>query len=99
VGPYRIEAAHTLEELAEDLEILPLAEAARALLPARELSPEEAIELSFGRRIAPSGRDDVTAAFGPDGSLVALLKDAGPAARPELVFAAQGGDAKGEQPT
>jgi tRNA pseudouridine55 synthase len=99
VGPYRIDAARTLEELAEDLEILPLAEAARALLPARELSPEEAIELSFGRRIAPSGRDDVTAAFGPDGRLVALLKDAGPAARPELVFAAQGGDAKGEQPT
>ena len=99
VGPYRIDAARTLKELAEDLEILPLAEAARALLPARELSAEEAIELSFGRRIAPSGRDDVTAAFGPDGRLVALLKDAGPAARPELVFAAQGGDAKGEQPT
>jgi tRNA pseudouridine55 synthase len=98
VGPYRINAAHTLEELADNFEILPLAEAARALLPARELSPEETIELSFGRRISPSGCDDVTAAFGPDGSLVALLKDAGPAARPELVFAAQGGDPGGEQP-
>jgi tRNA pseudouridine55 synthase len=91
VGPYGIEAARTLEQLAEQLEILPLADAARALLPARELSTDEAVELSFGRRIAPSGREDVTAAFAPDGTLVALLKDAGSAAKPELVFTAQGG--------
>lgn len=92
VGPYGIDEAHTLEELAEDFTLLPLAEAARALLPVRELSTDEAVELSFGRRVAPSGRDAVTAAFAPDGSLVALLKDAGPAARPELVFAAHGGE-------
>ncbi|WP_422936148.1 tRNA pseudouridine(55) synthase TruB [Sinomonas sp. P47F7] len=91
VGPYDIAAARTLDELAEDFAVLPIAEAARALLPVRELSPDEAVELSFGRKIAPSGRDTVTAAFAPDGSLVALLKDAGPAARPELVFAAHGG--------
>ena len=86
VGPYGIESARTLEQLAQHLEILPLGDAARALLPARELSTDEAVELSFGRRIAPSGRDEVTAAFAPDGTLVALLKDAGPAAKPELVF-------------
>ncbi|MCH6470927.1 tRNA pseudouridine(55) synthase TruB [Sinomonas terrae] len=92
VGPYGIHEARTLEALAEDFEVLPLAQAARALLPVRELSDDEAIELSFGRRIAPTGRTAVTAAFAPDGSLVALLKDAGPAARPELVFAARGGE-------
>ena len=88
VGPYGIGAARTLEELAENFEVLPMAQAARALLPARELSADEAVELSFGRRIAPSGRDTVMAAFAPDGSLVALVKDSGPAAKPELVFAA-----------
>ncbi|NUP74453.1 MAG: tRNA pseudouridine(55) synthase TruB [Sinomonas sp.] len=93
VGPYGIDAARTLDELAEDLEVLPLSDAARALLPVRELTNEEAVELSFGRRIAPSGRDAVTAAFSPDGHLVALLKDAGAAAKPELVFAAHGGEA------
>jgi tRNA pseudouridine55 synthase len=93
VGPYGNDAARTLDELAEDLEVLPLSDAARALLPVRELTNEEAVELSFGRRIAPSGRDAVTAAFSPDGHLVALLKDAGAAAKPELVFAAHGGEA------
>ncbi|MDQ4502713.1 tRNA pseudouridine(55) synthase TruB [Sinomonas sp. ASV322] len=95
VGPYDIAAARTLDELGEDFSVLPLADAARALLPSRELTPDEAVELSFGRRIAPSGSDAVTAAFSPDGNLVALLKDAGQAARPELVFAARGGDTRG----
>ena len=100
VGPYAIGQARTLEQLAEDFDLLPLADAARSLLPVRELSEDEAVELSFGRRIPasrPGGdagtgadRDTVTAAFAPDGSLVALLKDAGALAKPELVFAARG---------
>jgi tRNA pseudouridine55 synthase len=98
VGPYGIGQARTLEQLAEDLALLPLADAARSLLPVRELSEDEAVELSFGRRIPASragsdkdaDKDTVTAAFAPDGSLVALLKDAGPLAKPELVFAARG---------
>lgn len=96
VGPYGIDEAHTLEQLAEEFALLPLAEAARSLLPVRELSEDEAVELSFGRRIPASHSDTgagtatVTAAFAPDGSLVALLKDAGAVAKPELVFAAHG---------
>ncbi len=91
VGPYDLAAARTLEELAEDFEVLPIAQAARALLPVRELTADEAVELSFGRKIAPSGNVAVTAAFAPDGSLIALLRDSGSAAKPELVFAAHGG--------
>ncbi len=96
VGPYGIAQAHTLEQLAEDFALLPLADAARSLLPVRELSEDEAVELSFGRRIpasragAHADTDTITAAFAPDGSLVALLKDAGALAKPELVFAARG---------
>jgi tRNA pseudouridine55 synthase len=90
VGPYGIDQARTLEQLAEDFEVLPLADAARELLPVRELSPEETVELSFGRRIPATGSEALTAAFAPDGALVALVKDVAGLAKPELVFAAQG---------
>ncbi|GAB4098819.1 tRNA pseudouridine(55) synthase TruB [Sinomonas halotolerans] len=96
VGPYGVEQARTLEELAEGFTMLPLDDAARALLPTRELTEHEAVELSFGRRIestraaAGAERGPVTAAFAPDGALVALIKDTGAHAKPELVFAAQG---------
>ena len=91
VGPYSLEQARTLEELAEDLQILDIADAARALMAVRELTAEEAIELSFGRRILASSHGNHTvaapaAAFAPDGTLVALLSDAGKYAKPVLVF-------------
>ncbi|ASN51625.1 tRNA pseudouridine(55) synthase TruB [Sinomonas sp. R1AF57] len=93
VGPYGIEEAATLEELAEDLRVLDLSAAARSLLPVRELSADEAVELSFGRRIPATGTSGLTAAFAPEGPLVALVKDVGGQAKPELVFAAHGDDA------
>jgi tRNA pseudouridine55 synthase len=93
VGPYGLGQARTLEQLAEELEVLDLSAAARTLLPVRELSAEETVELSFGRRIPATGAPELTAAFAPDGALVALVKDAGAQAKPELVFASQGGDA------
>ena len=94
VGPYSLEQARTLEQLAEELDVLDMAEAARALMPNRELSPEETTEISFGRRIAAGAApgagataEHPAAAFAPDGSLVALLADAGSFAKPVLVFA------------
>jgi tRNA pseudouridine55 synthase len=96
VGPYTLGQAHTLEQLAEELDVLEMSRAARALMPNRELSDEETTEISFGRRIA-AGPDAGTpeaataespaAAFAPDGTLVALLADAGSYAKPVLVFA------------
>ncbi|MHA7270016.1 tRNA pseudouridine(55) synthase TruB [Arthrobacter sp. HLT1-20] len=91
VGPYSLDQARTLEELADDLRILDIADAARALMPVRELTAEEAVELSFGRRIPASAAGTHTvqapaAAFAPDGTLVALLADAGKYAKPVLVF-------------
>ncbi len=96
VGPYSLDQARTLEELAEELEVLEMSQAARALMPNRELTAEETTEISFGRRIAagadPGSSGSATAehpaaAFAPDGSLVALLADAGSYAKPVLVFA------------
>jgi tRNA pseudouridine55 synthase len=107
VGPYSLDQARTLEQLADDLEVLDISQAARALMPNRELTAEEATEISFGRRIAagaPAGSaesataDRPAAAFAPDGSLVALLADSGSFAKPVLVFApGTGGSASSEQ--
>ncbi len=96
VGPYSLDQAHTLEELAEHLDVLEMSQAARALMPNRELSAEETREISFGRRIPAgpgAGTPDAAtverpaAAFAPDGQLVALLADSGTSAKPVLVFA------------
>jgi tRNA pseudouridine55 synthase len=96
VGPYSLDQARTLDQLAEELTVLEMSQAARALMPHRELTPEETTEISFGRRIAagtPAGSpaagtmEHPAAAFAPDGTLVALLADTGNFAKPVLVFA------------
>jgi tRNA pseudouridine55 synthase len=88
--------------LAEELNVLEMSQAARALMPNRELTPEETTEISFGRRIAAGAApgsplaataDHPAAAFAPDGTLVALLADAGSYAKPVLVFAPGNGSA------
>ncbi|MHA7246505.1 tRNA pseudouridine(55) synthase TruB [Arthrobacter tecti] len=106
VGPYSLEQAATLDDLALDLRVLGIDQAARALFPARELSRAEADDVSHGRRIHASGtvRGGLTphesfaadnrpiAGFAPNGTLVALLEDRGEEAKPVLVFApGQGG--------
>ncbi|MBT2565772.1 tRNA pseudouridine(55) synthase TruB [Arthrobacter sp. ISL-85] len=102
VGPYALDQARTLEQLAEDLNVLDMSLAARVLMPNRELTAEEAAEVSFGRRIAAGAApgtpgaataEHPAAAFAPDGSLVALLADAGSYAKPVLVFAPGNGAA------
>ncbi|WP_457966593.1 tRNA pseudouridine(55) synthase TruB [Arthrobacter sp. D1-29] len=96
VGPYSLDQARTLEQLAEELQVLEMSQAARALMPNRELTADETTEISFGRRIpagSPAGDplaatvENPAAAFAPDGSLVALLADSGSFAKPVLVFA------------
>jgi len=93
VGGYGLDVARTLDFLADTFEVLPLAVAARAILPARELSEHEARELSFGRALGldpavRGSREAPVAAFAPDGTLVALLADERGRARPVLVLAA-----------
>lgn len=95
VGAYGLDLARSLEELAADWQVLPLAQAARALLPSRELDDTETTALAVGKRIGVSADQPVAsgdapvAAFAPDGTLVALLgPDADPTRqRPVLVFA------------
>jgi tRNA pseudouridine55 synthase len=94
VGGYPITAARPLAELEAlpadvPLDVLPLAAAARATFPVRDLTAAEALDLSYGKKIdagAPTAAEPV-AAIGPDGTLVALLATDGVRARPVLVFA------------
>lgn len=91
VGGYGLDVARTLDELEAGFDVLPMADAARATFPARELTPDETRELSFGRRLAadpaqPATAERPVAAFAPDGGLVALLADEETGrARPVLV--------------
>ncbi len=96
VGGYRAEDARTLEQLAERFEVLPLAQAAAAAFPRRDLTEDEARRLAHGGRlgpVTPSGRarhgdwPAPTAAYAPDGTLIALVTEESGQARPLVVFA------------
>jgi tRNA pseudouridine55 synthase len=121
VGGYGLDRAHTLEQLAERLDLLPLAQAAAAAFPSRWLTADEARRLAHGGRLAPDAdartpdagartpEGDArtpadalppeagartpadartpTAAYAPDGTLVALLTQESGQARPLVVFA------------
>jgi len=89
VGEYGLEDARTLGQLAERFEVMPLAQAAAAAFPRRDLSADEARRLAHGGRLpACIDSERPTAAFAPDGSLVALLTEQAGQARPLVVFAA-----------
>ena len=90
VGGYRVEDARTLEQLADRFEVLPLAQAAESAFPRRNLSADEARRLANGGRLAAApcpGSPGPTAAYAPDGSLIALVTEESGQARPLVVFA------------
>ena len=87
VGPFALEQARTLDALAEHLEVVPLDEAVAAGFPRRDLDEQEAVDLSYGRKLSPSRLPGAVGAFAPDGRCVGLLEDADDRARPLAVFA------------
>jgi tRNA pseudouridine55 synthase len=96
VGPYQISAARTLDQLAANLELIPLAAAAAAAFARRDLTAEQARLVAHGGRLPPAdgrlrpdghGPAGLVAAFGPDGALIALLSEEDGLARPLAVFA------------
>jgi tRNA pseudouridine55 synthase len=86
VGPFDLARARTLDQLAEQLDVLPLDEAVAAAFPRRDLTEEEAVDLSHGRKLAASARGETVGAFAPDGRCIALLEDRDDVARPTVVF-------------
>ncbi|MDO5633671.1 MAG: tRNA pseudouridine(55) synthase TruB [Micrococcus sp.] len=69
VGPFDVADAVSMDALAESFTLTELSEAAASLFPVREVSEEEAVELSFGRGIAPSastGEPEAADSSSPD---------------------------------
>ncbi|MEP9381045.1 tRNA pseudouridine(55) synthase TruB [Nocardioides sp. KR10-350] len=76
VGPYALDVARTLDELAEGLAVLPLAEAARAAFPAYDLDDAQTRDVRHGRRLALP-LEALSAVFAPDGEFLALYEPVG----------------------
>lgn len=87
VGGVDLGVAQTLEAAAADgLRVVPLDEAVGRSFPRRSLDAQEALDLSHGKRLAPSGAAGVQGAFDPEGRCVALVQDRDGAARAVVVF-------------
>ena len=87
VGPFGLEDAHTLEELAEELAVLDIASAARSAFPAYELDETQAAFVRVGRKLPlPLPAEGPVAVFDPDGEFLALYERGGDLARPIAVF-------------
>lgn len=95
VGGFGLDRAVPLAELeglveaGRPLPLVPLAEAAAAHLPVREVDADEAEHLRHGRRLRsrPDGAARV-AAVGPGGDLVAVIDETGPTVRSHVVLPA-----------
>ena len=88
-GSYRIEDARTLDELADEFTVTPLAEAAAAAFPRLDLTEPEAGRVAHGGRLPAATlptADGPAAVFGPDGSLIALMREEDGRTRPLAVF-------------
>lgn len=85
VGPYALDVAHTLEDLADHVTVLPIAAAARAAFPAHDLDEEQAASVRVGRAL-DLPLDGLTAVFAPGGEFLALYEPRGGVARASAVF-------------
>jgi len=78
VGPFTLEHARTLDELAEDPAVsLDIDQAAQTAFPHRQISAEEAESISQGRWLEPIGRKEIYAAIDPSGHTIALIQERG----------------------
>ena len=95
VGPFGLDVARTLEQLGDDLETLPIAEAARIGFPAYDLDEAASEDVRFGRKLSVElDAAGPVAMFAPDGEFLALYEQvrdpadpaAGPLAKAVAVF-------------
>jgi tRNA pseudouridine55 synthase len=85
VGPYGLDVARTLDELAERLELLPIAAAARAAFASVDLDDQAARDVRVGRPLDVD-LGGLTAVFAPDGEFLALYEPRDGRAAPVAVF-------------
>jgi tRNA pseudouridine55 synthase len=91
VGAFSIEGAATLDDLATELIVVPLADAVAGAFPRVDVTAEDAKRLAYGQPVgseeAPPGPFGV---FAPDGSVVALGEQRDGRLRTLVVFATAG---------
>ncbi len=88
VGPFDLSHARTLDELEADPQLsLPLDQAVDTAFARHDLNDVAATDVSHGKRLAPFGSAGVYGVFGPDGHVVALMRDEAGQARPVVVLA------------
>ncbi|MFF4525619.1 tRNA pseudouridine(55) synthase TruB [Streptomyces bluensis] len=89
VGPYKLDSARTLEQLQEDLTVMPVAEAAAAAFPRWDVDARRARLLLNGVRLempdAYTGTGPV-AVFDPEGRFLALVEEQKGKAKSLAVF-------------
>ncbi|NKS24881.1 tRNA pseudouridine(55) synthase TruB [Rhodococcus hoagii] len=86
VGPFTLEHARTLEQLAEDPAVsLDIDQAAQTAFPHRQISAAEAESISQGRWLEPIGRKEIYAAVDPSGHTIALIQERGKRASSVMV--------------
>lgn len=85
VGPYALDVARTLDDLARDFTMMPIAQAARAAFPSHDLDDVQAASVRVGRAL-DLDLDALTAVFGPDGEFLALYEPRDDTARAVAVF-------------
>jgi tRNA pseudouridine55 synthase len=89
VGPYKLDAARTLDQLQEELTVMPIAEAAAAAFPRWDVDDKRARLLTNGVRLEMpdeyAGAGPV-AVFAPEGRFVALVEELKGEAKSLAVF-------------
>ncbi|MBV2353557.1 tRNA pseudouridine(55) synthase TruB [Streptomyces sp. J2-1] len=89
VGPYRLDGARTLDQLQQELTVMPVAEAAAAAFPRWDVDGRRARLLLNGVRLEMpeeyAGRGSV-AVFGPEGTFLALVEEQKGKAKSLAVF-------------
>jgi tRNA pseudouridine55 synthase len=87
VGTFDLRVARTLEALAEDFAVLPIADAARASFVPVDLDEGQAADVRFGRALDLSlPGEGPHALFAPDGAFLALYEQRGQLAKAVAVF-------------
>jgi len=88
VGPFGLEPARTLEQLAAAPGLsLSLDEAVAAAFPRRDVAPALATDLAHGRPIPAAGVAGTYGVFAPDGRVLALVREHDELARAAVVLA------------
>ncbi|MGA8847631.1 MAG: tRNA pseudouridine(55) synthase TruB [Nocardioides sp.] len=85
VGSFDLDAARSLEDLADDFAVLPIAAAARATFTCLDLDQAHADDVRFGRAL-DLALDGITAVFDPAGEFLALYEPRNGSARALAVF-------------